>query len=129
MNRNFAYIKFTGTEDVSVITNVLNLEPSRSWNVGEKRQNGSIYNFSHWSYENSNFEREPLDEAISEVLSFIESKKASFNLVPHCFEFTIQCVGHHEENISGFHLSRELIERLHKVKATVDFDLYCHKEG
>lgn len=126
MNKNFAYIKFTGTEDVSVITNVLNLEPSKAWNLGEKRSNGSTYNFSNWSYENADFEKELLDDAISEIVSFIESRKTSFSMVPRCFEFTIQCVGYHEKIISGFHLSRELIERLYKVGAAIDFDLYCH---
>jgi hypothetical protein len=129
MNRNFAYIKFTGAEDVSVITDVLNLEPSKAWNIGEKRSNGSIYGFSSWSYENIKFENELLDEAISEVVSFIEANKIGFSMVPHCFELTIQCVGYHEESISGFHLSRELIKRLYNVGAAVDFDLYCHKEG
>ena len=108
---------------------MLNLEPSKAWNVGDKRSNGSTYNFSNWSYENTNFEKELLDEAISEVVSFIESNRTGFSMVPHCFEFTIQCVGYHEKSISGFHLSRELIERLYKVGAAVDFDLYCHNEG
>lgn len=129
MNKTFAYIKFTGTEDVSAITSVLNLEPSKAWNVGEKRSNGSIYDFSNWSYENTNFDKERLDDAIVEIVNFIELKKTSFSMVPHCFELTIQCVGYHEKSISGFHLSRELIERLCEVGAAVDFDLYCHKDS
>lgn len=125
MNRNYAYIKFTGTGNVSLITQLLNLEPSLAWNLGDRRSDGSIYNFSNWSYENNDFEKEQLDEAITEILIFVESNIGRFKQIPNCFALTIQCVGYHKSTFSGFYLSKQLIERLSTIGAAVDFDLYC----
>lgn len=128
MDKNFAYIRIDGTEDVSEITHILKIEPTRSWNVGDKRKNGSVYDFSHWSYERPEFEKEILDEALSEVISFIENKKSLFAKLPSHFSPTIQCVGYHEKQSPGFHLSKELITKLGNLGWAVDFDLYCNAE-
>ena len=128
MDKNYAYISINGKEDVSLVSNALNLEPTNAWNVGDKRKNGSIYNFSHWEYRIPEFEQEYMDESLKNVVEFIESKKLKFNLVLDGFEATISCAGFHEKLSPGFHLSADLIRRLGLIGIAVDFDLYCHND-
>ena len=128
MDKNYAYISINGKEDFSLVSKALNLEPTDSWNVGNARRNGSIYDFSHWAYKLPEFEQEFIDEALQSVVSFIEKKQLDFSLIPKGFEAFISCVGSHEKNSPGFHLSRELVVKLGKIGLAVDFDLYCDAE-
>jgi hypothetical protein len=126
MDKNYAYIRFTGTHNVSEITQILELEPTRSWNVGDNRKDGSNYNFSFWSYESEIFEKEFIDEAICEVINFIEPISEKFKLLPSYFKPVLMCVGYHEKSFSGFVISKETIEKLYLYGLDLEFDLYCH---
>ena len=128
MDKNYAYISINGKENNSLVSSALNLEPTRSWNVGDKRKNGSIYNFSHWEYKLPEFEQEYMDEALLKVIEFIEKNELDFSKVPEGFEPFISCAGWHEKNSPGFHLSEDMIVKLGKIGLAVDFDLYCHAE-
>ena len=128
MDENYAYISINGKEDVSLVSIALNLEPTDAWNVGDKRKNGSIYDFSHWEYRLPEFEQEFMDESLRKVVEFIEAKKLKFNLIPDGFKAFISCAGFHEQRSQGFHLSADLIKKLGLIGIAVDFDLYCHNE-
>ncbi len=128
MDKNYAYISIKGIEDISLVNNALNIEPTDSWNVGDKRKDGSTYNFSHWEYKLPEFEQEYMDDALEEVVVFIEKQQLDFSKVPDGFEVYISCAGWHEKNSPGFHLSEELIVKLGKIGVAVDFDLYCYAE-
>lgn len=57
-----------------------------------------------------------------------EGSKYGFSQLPDGFDAFISCVGWHEQQGLGFHISRDLIVRLGKIGLAVDFDLYCHAQ-
>ena len=124
MDRNYAYLRIVGTSDVAVVTERLGVQPHKSWNVGDMRSNGTVYNFSHW--QTAEFEKSSLDEAVRALVEFIESENLDVSRLPSDFGATIQCVGYHEEESPGFHFEGELVQRLGRLGLPIDFDLYCH---
>ena len=128
MDKNYAYISINGKENTSLVTKSLGIEPTKEWNVGDKRKNGSVYDFSHWEYKLPEFEQEFMEEALRKVIKFIESNKLDFSKVPEGFQAFISCAGWHEEKSPGFHLSEDMIVKLGQIGLAVDFDLYCHVE-
>ncbi len=128
MDKAFCYIRITGKRDYNIVTAELDLDPTSFWNVGDKRDNGSEYEFSNWSYKSPEFESECMDVSIDKILKFIESRNLNFVGLNSDFEISIQCVGYHEKVSPGFHLSKQVIGKLAALGVNIDFDLYCENE-
>ena len=128
MEKNYAYLSVLGQGDVSLVTERLELQPTKAWNAGDPRPSGGTYSAAHWAYESTEFEKPTLEQAIVAVLSFIKTKHLNLALLPAGFFGCIQCVVYHESSISGFHLSRELVTEIASLSLSLDFDLYCHAQ-
>ncbi len=48
--RNSCYTYFTivGDFNPDEVTRILNLQPEKKWKIGDKRRNGTVYDFAHW---------------------------------------------------------------------------------
>ncbi len=128
MDKNYAYISINGTGKTSEVTEALGISPTNEWNIGDLRQNGTVYTTSHWEYNVPEFEAECMDEALSAVIDYIKSSGLDFSAVPKGFEAFISCAGWHEHKGLGFHLSKDMVISLGRIGLAVDFDLYCHVE-
>jgi len=128
MDRNYAYLRIIGEGEIKEVTRALGVEPTKSWNKGDVRKAGGVYEFSNWTYNAQKFEDKVLDSSIEKVVDFLESLNWSQVLLPSGFEGTIQCVSYHKERSPGFHLDRKLISRIAELNMEVDFDLYCENE-
>lgn len=126
MDRNYAYIRVVGTADSGLVTQRLGLQPTRQWNAGDLRANGTPRDASLWAYESPAFETGQLDEAIAAVVLFIEASGIRLDDLPGDFEATLQCVGYHQHQSPGFHLTGDLVRKLGRLGLAIDFDLYCH---
>lgn len=124
MDRSYAYLCVEGQSDATIVTAAFGVQPAKSWNVGDKRSNGTVYNFSHW--QAAEFEGEPLDAALRALVGFIEEAGIDLSKLPHGFEASIACVGYHEDQSPGFHFDADLVRRLGRLGLAIDFDLYCH---
>ena len=49
-NRCYTYFRITGDFDPDVITEQLGLQPNKTWKIGDKRRNGTTYDFSSWVF-------------------------------------------------------------------------------
>lgn len=47
-NRCYTYFRITGDFDPDIITERLGLLPNKSWKIGDKRRNGTLYDFASW---------------------------------------------------------------------------------
>jgi hypothetical protein len=128
MDKNYAYISIVGTGDASLLTEQLQLQPTRTWNIGDARKSGGSYPASTWSFESPEFEKPFIHEALAAVVSFIEVHGLNLSSLPADFEAHIQCVGYHEQSSPGFHISKNLLAKLAALGLELDFDLYCHAE-
>jgi Domain of unknown function (DUF4279) len=124
MDRSYAYLRVVGQSSVAGVTDAFGIQPAKSWNVGDKRRNGSVYDFSHW--QTTEFDGQTLDAAVRALVGFIEESRLEFSRLPNGFVATIQCVGHHEDQSPGFHFEADLARRLGRMGLAIDFDLYCH---
>jgi len=52
MERNscYTYFRITGDFNPDDVTALLGLQPDRFWKIGDKRQNGTIFDFASWSF-------------------------------------------------------------------------------
>lgn len=107
MDLNYAYLCFKGSADIYEITKQLSLQPTKCWNVGDKRKDGSTYKFSFWSYESKDFEKSLLDQSISEVINFIGNHQLNLNALSKNFDIYISCVGYHTNSFSGFFFQKK----------------------
>lgn len=46
----YTYFTIIGDFSPNTITEMLGLEPEKFWKIGDKRKNGTIYNFSLWKF-------------------------------------------------------------------------------
>lgn len=49
-NSCYTYFKIVGDFIPDIITKKLNLEPSKFWNIGDLRKNGTEFDFALWEY-------------------------------------------------------------------------------
>ena len=48
--RCYTYFRITGDFDPDAVTEMLGLQPEKSWKIGDKRSNGTVYNFATWNF-------------------------------------------------------------------------------
>lgn len=46
----YTYFKITGDFNPDTISKMLDLSPVQTWKIGDKRKNGTIYDFSFWKF-------------------------------------------------------------------------------
>lgn len=44
----YTYFKIVGDFDPDTVTELLGIAPEKSWRIGDKRKNGTVYDFSLW---------------------------------------------------------------------------------
>lgn len=44
----YTYFKIVGDFDPDVVTELLGIEPEEFWRIGDRRRNGSVYDFACW---------------------------------------------------------------------------------
>ena len=49
-NSCYTYFSITGAFDPEEITKILGLSPFQSWRIGDRRRDGSLYDFASWQY-------------------------------------------------------------------------------
>lgn len=49
-NSCYTYFRITGDFDPDRISDLLGLLPERQWRVGDKRKNGTVYDFALWEF-------------------------------------------------------------------------------
>ena len=47
-NTCYTYFKIVGDFDPDVVTKCLGLMPEKSWRIGDRRKNGTLYDFAMW---------------------------------------------------------------------------------
>jgi len=103
-----------------------NLSPLKGWSKGEQRPNGkSKYSFSQISFEPNGNEAFDLDEKLSELLTELEKdRKGVLNLVENADAYISVCRYQYVSGNAGIHFDIETINRLQKLKLSIDIDTY-----
>ena len=134
MNKNtcYTYFKIVGNFDPSVITALLNIKPDEYWSIGDKRRDGSAYDFALWTCGRCD-EYDPLVEnQMLKTITPLLDKIDILNKIREDYdvEFYLQVVP--EVYVDGINpclaLSLEIIDFCHATRTKLDIDLYVYKK-
>jgi len=123
-DREYAYLSITGYGDHKEISQALELEPSRAWNIGEDRPRGGKYTCTKWRLDSGLKDTESMDKHIDALLVGLESRREALRKLYPDWTASIQCVGYYPSSQHGHHLSKENIQTAAHLGLEFDFDLY-----
>ncbi|MDF2611291.1 MAG: hypothetical protein K0R92_2765 [Lachnospiraceae bacterium] len=127
-NSCYTYFKITGDFTTDKISEILNLTPSKYWNIGDMRKNGTKYDFALWEYGRCN-----------EYDVYVENQmlKTIHNLIPkiqilqdikrqYDVNYTLQIVPSIYVNDVNPCLApnREVIKFCYETETDIDIDMY-----
>lgn len=124
-DRKYAYFKVTGYGDCNQVTNILKLEPTKSWSQGEiDTRRNKPRRIMFWALESGLNDQSPIEDHISTLLNKLEAKADCIANLPIDFAKLIQCVGYFPASEHGLHLPSEVIKRLANLGLDIDYDFY-----
>ena len=113
--------------DAKMISELLQLSPTRTWQKNEKGVAGRPRTFSNWELHSPLPRTEVFqDSHLLALLDILEGKRECVMQAISKFECGLQGVGYYTNENPGFHMSSQLISRIATFSLSVDFDLYCH---
>ncbi len=131
-NTCFTAFRITGIFDPDMVTSLLGIQPTRQWKIGDKRRNGTEYDFASWEcsrcdeydvYTENQMHKtiEPLLDKI-DILNQIKANNA--------VSFTIAVVPTLYTDITTPALapSLKVIDFCHATRTEIDIDLYIFEQ-
>ena len=129
--KTYAYFWVAGDvlphDEISLL---LGLKPTKYWNKGDPGKYIQEQKLARWVYESPLPKNEIfIDSHISALMDLLELKVNEVAKLSELYEVGIQCVGYYTEANPGFHMSKELINKVSTLGLDLDFDLYCLNEN
>ena len=96
-SRDYAYLRATGVNDPSVITERLNIDPDRSYMLGDlmpakKGRTTLKYRQSLWRLNSQLADTDPLEQHVNTLLSRVVTQRSVLLELQEFFAFQIVCV-------------------------------------
>lgn len=127
-NSCYTYFKITGDFITDKISEILDLSPSKHWNIGDLRKNGTTYDFALWEYgrcdEYDVYVENQMLKTIHDLIpkeQLLQDIKRQFNV-----NYTLQIVpsiyvGDVNPCLAP---SRDIIKFCYETETDIDFDMY-----
>ena len=127
-NTCYTYFKIVGQFDPEAITALLNLEPEKSWKIGDTRRNGTQYDFALWEIGRCNEYQAIVAEQMRKTISPLLEKIPLLNKIreENDVSFYLQIVPTvYPDDISPcLAPTLDIIDFCHATRTEVDIDLY-----
>ncbi len=127
-NRCYTYFRITGDFNPGVITERLGLSPSKVWKTGDKRSNGTEYDFSNWEIGFCDEYEIDTKNQMHKTLAPLFNKTAILNEIRKDFDvtFVLEIVPtvYSENATPSLAPSMEVIDFCHETRTEIDIDLY-----
>lgn len=131
-NRCYTYFRITGNFDPDVITERLRLQPNKAHKIGDKRRNGTTYDFSSWIFGYCDKYDVFIENQMQTTISPLLDKVDLLNEIREKFDltFTLEIVPTvYAANPSPcLAPSMNVIDFCHSTKTQIDIDLYVPNE-
>ena len=131
-NRCYTYFRITGDFDPDVITEQLGLQPNKTWKIGDKRRDGTTYDFSSWVFGYCDKYDVLVENQMHTTIDPLLDKMDLLNEIREKFDvtFTLEIVPTvYAENTSPcLAPSMNVIDFCHSTKTQIDIDLYVMDE-
>jgi len=131
-NSCYTYFRITGDFDPDIISEKLGLLPDKSWRIGDKRCNGTLYDFASWEFRRCNeydvITENQMHKTIAPLLDKVEQLnqiKNEFNVV-----FTLEIVTeiYASNTTPCLAPSLQVIDFCHATRTEIDIDLYVMEQ-
>ena len=131
-NRCYTYFRITGDFDPDVITEQLGLQPNKTWKIGDKRRNGTTYDFSSWVFGYCDKYDVLVENQMHTTIDPLLDKMDLLNEIKEKFDvtFTLEIVPtvYAENRSPCLAPSMNVIDFCHSTKTQIDIDLYVMDE-
>ena len=126
----YTYFRITGNFNPCEITEKLNLEPYESWNIGDKRKNGSPFDFASWHFGKSENYNIDLAQQMMETIKPLLDKIDVLNQIHNEYDvsFCLEVVPYlHLNNCTpSLAPSLEIMDFCTATRTEIDIDLYVY---
>ena len=127
-NTCYTYFKITGDFDPDVITKRLGLIPSKTWKIGDKRKNGTLYDFALWEFGRCNNYDVIVENQMHITIASLLDKIDILNEMKNELgvDYTLEIVPTvYSSNASPcLAPSLKVIDFCHATRTKIDIDLY-----
>ena len=127
-NTCYTYFKITGDFDPDVITKRLGLIPSKTWKIGDKRKNGTLYDFALWEFGRCNNYDVIVENQMHITIASLLDKIDILNEIKNELgvDYTLEIVPTvYSSNASPcLAPSLKVIDFCHATRTEIDIDLY-----
>ena len=127
-NSCYTYFAIKGEFNPENITERLGLNPSKVWKTGDKRGNGTEYDFSYWEFgfceEYDVVTENQMHKTLAPLLSKIEILKEIRKEFDVIYVLEIVPTVYRENATPCLAPSMEVIDFCHETRTEIDIDLY-----
>ncbi len=123
--REYAYFHISGPGNHEQITEILGINPSQAWNIGDENpRTGKPRKFMSWRLSSGLEDTQPLDKHIHNILLLLHLKAESLRQLWLEYDLTLVCVGYFPPSGHGMHFNREQIRQAAQIGLAFDLDFY-----
>lgn len=130
----YAYISFTSKDDsnhfpTEVVTEMLGVEPTTIFQMGERINDVRTRSFTSWNYESDTLETLDVDDVLLPILVVFKDKTDSINLVKEKLNlYTIirLVITMIDGQTPGLVISPEFSQFASAINAFIDIDMYVY---
>lgn len=127
-NNCYTYFAIKGDFKTDEISKKLNLTPTKKWDIGDKRKNGTVYDFSLWEYGRCKDKDIFLENLMFKTIKDLLPLKEELLKIMKEFDvsFTLQVVAefYKDEEKPCLNPSRDIIKFLYETETDLDIDYY-----
>ena len=124
----YTYFMIRGNFDPDSITELLGLVPEKSWRIGDKRKNGTVYDFAMWQYGTCDVYDVYVENQMLKTITPLLSKISALKEIKQRYyvEFTLEVVPtiKSSEGVPCVAPSMEVMQFCCDTATKIDIDLY-----
>ncbi|MER2009398.1 MAG: DUF4279 domain-containing protein [Psychrobacillus sp.] len=130
----YAYISFTGKEDVDdfpveVVTEMLDVKPTRILRMGERINDVRTRSFTSWQYESETLESLDVDDVLLPILNVFQEKTDSINRIKKALNLNVKValvITMIDGSTPGLVIYPEFSKFASDINAFIDIDMYVY---
>jgi hypothetical protein len=129
-NKCYTYFRIIGNFDPDVISARLGIVPDDCWKTGDRRRNGSLYDFSSWTCGRCDDYDVYVENQMRKTISCLLDKTGILNQFRNDFDvrYVLEVVPKiHVNDINLFlALSLDVIDFCHATRTEINIDMYIY---
>lgn len=129
-NDCYTYFVIKGDFNTHEVSKILQLRPSKSWNAGDKRRNGSVYDFSLWEFGRCTEYSVDVEEQILKTIFSLRPKVDQLKQIKEKYNvrFFLEIVPsiHQEYNTPAISFNSDIVEFCYLSGTEIDIDMYIY---